>query len=111
MNSKQKGKRGELELSKILRGYGFNSRRGVQYHGGDDSPDVVGLDGIHIECKRVESLNIDKAMDQSCEDAGIDMPTVMHRKNGRPWLVTMRLDDWMEIYSGWRKWKGVKDII
>ena len=111
MNSKAKGKRGELELSRILRGYGFSARRGVQYKGTEDSPDVVGLEGIYIEVKRVESLNIDKAIDQSIENSGKNMPSVFHRKNGRPWLVTMKLDDWMELYMAWRKWEGVKDIL
>jgi len=57
MNSKRKGKRGELELAKKLQEYGFNTRRGQQYAGlgGDD---VVGLEGIHIERKRVERLNV-----------------------------------------------------
>ena len=111
MNSKLKGKRGELELAKILRGYGFSARRGVQYKGGQDSPDVLGLEGIHIECKRVEKLFLEEAMDQSIEDSGKDMPSVMHRKNGRPWLVTMRLEDWIVIYEGWRRWESIKDII
>ena len=111
MNSKAKGKRGELELAKELRRYGFDTRRGVQYKGSEDSPDVVGLPGIHIECKRVEKLNINVAMDQSIEDAGKNFPSVFHRRNGRPWMVTMRLDDWMELYIAWRKWEGVKDIL
>ena len=57
MNSKQKGKRGELELAKKLQEYGFEARRGQQYSGigGDD---VVGLEGVHIECKRVEPLGV-----------------------------------------------------
>ena len=111
MNSKAKGKRGELELAKILRGYGFYTRRGVQYKGSEDSPDVVGLPRIHIEVKRVQSLNIDKAIDQAVEDSGKAMPSVFHRKNGRPWLVTMKLEDWMMLYQAWLKWEGVKDII
>jgi len=68
MNSKRKGKRGELELAKKLQEYGFNTRRGQQYSGlgGDD---VVGLEGIHIECKRVERLNVYDAMEQAIKDA------------------------------------------
>lgn len=103
MNSKQKGKRGELELAKVLRDYGFEARRGQQYKGGADSPDVIGLDGIHIEVKRVERLNLSDAMAQSIRDAGDDVPIVAHRKNREEWLVTMRLIDWMELYEGWKK--------
>lgn len=111
MNSKAKGKRGELELAKILRSYGFQSRRGVQYKGSEDSPDVVGLPRIHIEVKRVQSLHLDEAIDQAVAECGHNIPAVFHRKNNRPWLVTMRLDDWMMLYQAWLKWEGVKDIL
>jgi len=101
MNSKRKGKRGELELAKKLQEYGFNTRRGQQYSGlgGDD---VVGLEGIHIECKRVERLNVYDAVKQACKDAEADeIPAVFWRKNKEEWLVVMRLEDWVQIYSGW----------
>ena len=100
MNSRDKGKRGELELAKVLREYGFEARRGVQYKGGEDSPDVVGIPGVHIECKRVERLNIDDAMEQSVRDSGEELPVVVHRKNRKSWLVTMRLEDFLRIYGG-----------
>ena len=101
MNSKRKGKRGELELAKKLQEYGFNTRRGQQYSGlgGDD---VVGLEGIHIECKRAERLNVYDAMKQACKDAEADeLPAVFWRKNKEQWLVTMALCDWIELYKGW----------
>lgn len=100
INGKQKGKRGELELAEILRGYGYDARRGQQYCGASGDADVIGLPGIHIECKRVESLNIEKAMEQARHDAGDKMPVVMHRKNGKKWLVTMDLDNFMSLYGG-----------
>ena len=53
---REKGKRGERELAGILRDYGYDTRRGQQFCGSDGSADVVGLPGIHIECKRVEKL-------------------------------------------------------
>ena len=99
VNSRQKGKRGELALAKRLREYGYEARRGVQYNGADGSADVIGLDGIHIECKRVERLNLRDAMLQSVHDAKEgEIPTVMHKRNNDDWLVTMRLDDWIEFY-------------
>ena len=100
VNSRMKGKAGELELSHRLRTYGFDCRRGQQYHGGGDSPDVVGLPGIHIECKRVERLQIETAMKQSRQDAwGTgEIPVVMHRRNREGWKVTMDLDEFMNLY-------------
>lgn len=100
MNSRQKGARGERELANKLKEYGFETRRGQQYSGLQGDADVVGLPGIHIECKRVESLNIHKAMQQSIRDARSgETPTVMHRKNNEEWLCTMRLDDFIKIYK------------
>lgn len=103
INGKQKGKRGELELAKKLREYGYDTRRSVQYSGANGDADVVGLPGVHIEVKRRERLNLEDAMAQSKHDARPDeIPVVMHRKNNCEWLVTMRLIDWMELYREWK---------
>ena len=94
--SKQKGKRGEreaaAELGQLL---GCHARRGVQYQGSTDSPDVV-LEGVnvHVECKRSETLNVYKAIEQATGDAGSKVPIVWHRRNGTPSVViveTLRL--------------------
>ena len=101
MNSREKGKRGELEAARLLREYGFEARRGQQFSGANGDPDVIGLPGIHLEVKRVEKLNLEAAMQQSITDARInEIPIVMHRKNRGQWLVTMTFDDWMKLYQG-----------
>ena len=97
INSRRKGSVGEVELGHELnRVFGVDSRRGKQYSG-LEGKDVVGLEGIHVECKRVEKLNIDNAIDQAVRDAHTaganELPVVFHRKNRRPWLVTLRLED------------------
>lgn len=107
INSKDKGRRGELELSHILKTYGFNTRRSVQYCGANGDADVVGLPGIHIECKRVENLNIYNAMMQAEADARPgEVPAVFHRKNNKPWLVTIPLEEFMTIYSKYKEGRG-----
>ena len=99
-NSKQKGARGERELSSKLKEYGYNTRRGQQYCGANGDADVIGLVGIHIECKRVERLNIYDAISQAKSDVKEgELPTVFHRKDRSEWLVTMTFDDWMKIYK------------
>lgn len=104
MNSNNKGKRGEQELAKKLRSFGYEARRGQQYCGINGDADVTGLPGIHIECKRVEKLNIQNAMEQSIRDASYgEKPTVMHRRDHKAWLVTMTLEDWMDLYKAWEK--------
>lgn len=96
MNSREKGKAGELELARILREYGYTARRGQQYSGVNGDADVVGIPGLHIECKRVEKLNIHDAMQQAVRDAREgEIPVVMHRKNRAEWLATVRLSDWL----------------
>lgn len=100
INSKQKGKQGELELSHILQSFGYNTRRGQQYCGANGDADIVGLPHIHIECKRVENLNIYQAVEQAKSDAkSEELPAVFHRKNRKEWLVTMPLKDWIKLYN------------
>ena len=100
MNSKQKGKRGELEIAKILQEHGYPARRSVQYNGVQGYADVIGVDGLHIEVKRVERLNIEEAMTQARRDAkGNDIPVVFHRRNNKPWLATLSLEAFLKIYK------------
>lgn len=93
--SRRKGANGELELARELsRVLGIGARRGRQFAGSPDSPDVVAdLPGVHFECKRVEAFNAYKALDQATRDAGTKLPLVAHRKNRREWIVVCRLDD------------------
>lgn len=104
--SREKGKRGEREVASLLRGFGYDARRGVQYQGGQDSPDVVGLKGVHIEVKRTERLDLYGALSQSKADAGEDMPVVIHRKNNCEWVVIQPLKDWIDLYREWDLSKG-----
>lgn len=104
INSRRKGAVGERELANILKGYGYDARRGQQFSGLRGDADVIGLPHIHLEVKRVEKLNLGQAMKQSVRDARNDeIPTVMHRKNGEAWLVTMPLTDWIKLYQSWEK--------
>lgn len=101
MNSRQKGKRGELELAQELRKLGAQGVRRTQQYCGrtGKAADLTGIAGLHIECKRVERLNIEDAMAQAVRDAAGEIPVVMHRKNRHEWLATLRLEDFMAIYS------------
>ena len=55
--SQCKGRSAELELSRLLQGYGYDVMpgRAVSY---GSTPDISGLSGVHIECKRAEQLRI-----------------------------------------------------
>ena len=96
--SQRKGRAGELELAQLLQGYGYDVQPGQAVSYGA-TPDLVGLSGVHIECKRNERLNVPEAMAQAVRDADRfrdGAPAVFHRRNRSGWLVTMRLPDWMK---------------
>lgn len=96
--SREKGKRGERELAKALsRLLGVDARRGQQFSGSPESPDVVGVPGIHVECKRTEKFSLYDSLEQSIDDAGEDIPVVMHRRNRKDWVIVARLEDLPEL--------------
>lgn len=98
--SQRKGADGERELAALLSDHGYDCRRGGSLSFGE-VPDLFGLHGIHIEVKRVEKLNVVEAMEQSIRDSERmrdGMPALFHRRNRKPWLVTMRLVDWLQLY-------------
>ena len=100
MNSREKGKRGERLWRDFLRGYGFTARRGQQFSGSPDSPDVVCLEmekSVHFEVKFVEKLNIASAMGQAKQDSGGKIPVLAHKKSREDWLVTMNASDWIRL--------------
>lgn len=100
--SRNKGKRGELELSHALQKLGFpDARRSQQFCGSAISADLSGIPGIHAEVKRTETLSLYAAYAQAVRDAGgsDDIPVVFHRRNGKPWLVILSLEDWATIYE------------
>ena len=102
MNSREKGKRGERQWRDELRANGYSARRGQQFSGSPDSPDVVcdQLCWIHFEVKAVERLNIEDAMGQARRDSGGKVPVVAHRRNFRPWLVTMGAETFFRLLRG-----------
>ena len=91
MNSRAKGARGEREFAAFLRELGAEARRGQQYSGSPDSPDVVhNLPGLHFEVKRCERWEPEKWYLQAVRDAGPDeVPVVAMKKNRGRWLVLL----------------------
>ena len=102
MNSRAKGAAGEREWRDQLRSAGYTARRGQQFAGGADSPDVICDELgsiIHFEVKRVENLNLNSAMAQAKRDGKNKVPVVAHRKNNCPWLVTIPADAFFALLS------------
>lgn len=111
VNSRSKGKRGELELAHALTALGYPAERGQQRKGGEDSPDVLcpSLGGYHIEakitatCKMHSPAALAEWDAQAIRDAnGKRVPLVVHRWNGqRVWWVRVlmpgRKPFWMTL--------------
>lgn len=99
MNSRRKGKQGELELAKFLREHGYtDAHRGQQFKGGGDSPDVVGIPGVHLECKRVEKGSLYDWLAQAQQDAAAGaMPVVAHRRSRKEWVAILSLTDFLKL--------------
>ena len=97
--SQSKGRRGELELVRLIQACGIPAEPGKAVSFGS-TPDVVGVPGIHPEIKRAERLNVPEAMTQAVQDSEKfhdGTPVLFHRRNRQGWLCTMRLEDWLEL--------------
>lgn len=99
--SKTKGKVGEREVAALLKKHGFEARRGQQFAGGGDSPDVVhSMDGFHIEVKRSETFAPYAAMDQADADRKPEEDSlIFHRRNNRKWIVVMDAEKFLELMA------------
>lgn len=101
-SAQQKGRHAELELVRILTEKGYDSVKAGRVMSFGEVPDIIGLKNIHVEVKRVEKLDLYKALRQSQNDSerfSDGLPVVIHRTNRKPWVVSMSLSDWLELYD------------
>jgi len=102
INSRMKGKRGELAACSAWREEGWEARRSQQFCGkGGESADILVEDlpaNLHIEVKCVEKLNLENAMDQARRDAAPgSTPIVMHKRNNTPFKITLLFEDFCSL--------------
>lgn len=99
INSRRKGKVGELEAAEILRTlFGWNCGRTAQHCGNsEDSADlrISEAPSLWVEVKRVQALSVPRTMKKATEQCGRRCPVLLHRTNRSPvgWLLTIRLSD------------------
>lgn len=102
---RRKGKAGEREAAQLLTTLlGTHVKRGLSQTrgGGAESPDLIGIPGIHLEVKRQKMPNIRSAMRQATSDAADDqMAVAMTRADRDGWLVTMHVADWCALAEAW----------
>lgn len=98
--SRRKGAAGELEACHELGSrFGWRARRTAPMQAGhaNEYPDIVcdQTPGLFLEVKRVEKLNVQKALGVAAKQAGRKVPILLHRTNRSPlgWLLTLRLED------------------
>lgn len=105
-NSRRKGVEGERQWVYKLREHGFEARRGQQFRGGPDSPDVIceDLPEFHFEVKYSSRLSLYEALSQAASEAPPGaVPVVAHRRvksgkrEGNPWVVCLAADDFLDL--------------
>lgn len=100
IHSRRKGANGELEAAHYFSAKGFPARRGQQFSGLGDSPDIVvdNLSQYWFEVKRTEKGNPYNWIDQAVRDAkGNKTPVVLHRRSGQPWICLILIDDFLHL--------------
>jgi hypothetical protein len=98
VNSKRKGKAGELDAARaVLQHLGLELRRTAQVDG-KLSADLIGWEGVHVECKRRASIAALNHLRQAESDAKGEVPIVLMREDGdTEWVVMLRLSDLPEL--------------
>lgn len=104
INSKQKGARFERQVAGMFKDFGYPAFRTAQYEGKTgDCADVEGVPYIHIEAKHQEKMKLYDWIAQAVRDSQKKgkKPVVIHKANNKDVLVTMRFEDWIELYTEW----------
>lgn len=93
VNSRAKGCRYELELSKSLAALlGLEMERGAR-NGVPGADDVIGWPGVHIEAKRRKGIAALAWLKQSVKDCKGDVPIVVMREDRGEDVLMIRLED------------------
>ena len=72
------------------RRFGVEARRSCLNYVLNGEDVLHSIPGLHVECKRVERLNVPAAMEQAKVAARGKIPSVWHRRNRSEWLLTIR---------------------
>ena len=94
---RRRGAAAEREVAAILSdalGTVVQRKLGQARNGGDD----IQIGKFRLEIKRRERISIDEwsAQVEACAQSG-EVPAVVYRRNGQPWRVALRLDDFIPL--------------
>lgn len=112
--SRIKGANFERELAKFFNSHfnDMNAKRGLgQTRGGGEEIADVEMKYIHVEAKRHKKCNIKGALNQAIEDSKqkTKLPVAITKDDRKPILVTMLMDDWIEIFKAYVNLQESKD--
>ncbi len=101
VTERRKGAAGELEAIRLLHEHGWGSaRRSSDGRTQSGRGDVAnGPAGVCIEIKRREKLDVPGALRKLAEDAGPDIPVLVHRSSRQPWLATLELSELLPLLA------------
>lgn len=96
---RSKGNRFERTVIDLLRAHGWATARRNWQSGGQGGGDIIGgPQGVNIECKHVEALNIWKALAQSEADARpTDIPVVIFKRNRSQTYAALPADELLAL--------------
>ncbi len=103
---RDKGAGFERQVAGMFRDWGYKAFRTAQHMGKTgNAADVDGVPGLHIECKAVEKMRLYEWIAQADRDNKASkkdaIPVVIHKANYKPVLVTMHIEDFIEMYKEW----------
>ncbi len=105
-SAQAKGRRAEIELAHFLQAHGYSKAAPGRPLNYGTEPDITGIPGLHIECKRHEKLELTKWYAQAAADAERmqdGRPAVIYRRNRQQWMIALSLADFLEL---WRATDG-----
>lgn len=108
--SREKGKRGERELSKLFTSEGYPAKRGGFMQSRDGAGEgadclVPSLPWLHVECKRYKKGFMGSKLRAALIQAEADrqpntIGSVWHREDNDKWFVTLEAEDLLRIIRG-----------
>ena len=89
----------------FLKEHNIDARRGQQYKGTSDSPDVISeMKFVHWEVKRTEKLRLYKYLNKATQEAKTKIPIVAYRKNKEKWVCILDAEIMLDILRRYRNY-------
>ena len=105
-SAKQKGRDGQKEVVDLIKQYmGFTDDEVRSNPASVTGEDIILSQAARtkmpfsFEIKRVEKLNVDEGYAQAVSNRNGYIPALVHRKNGKAWLITFDFQTFLKIIA------------